>query len=123
MYPVAFHAGASTGIVCIEPSYLVWPAVVQHIIDPLRNAALQRRTRIHHKIARPPTGSASVLAMQLADAPSGEQRDLDGAQKLGTPQVRARRIERRTQRRSSSVSSADRTLASRARCPASSAGS
>ena len=76
-----------------QPSHLVWPAVVEHVVDPPSDAFSKRRPRIHHKIARPPTGLPWLLAMQITHTPPREQSDLDGANELGSSEVGTRRIQ------------------------------
>src|SRR5678815_4582617 len=72
---------------------LIWPAVIEHVVDAGCDAVGQRGARIHQKIARAPTGMSCMLPMQFTHTPTREQRDLDGAKELRFAEMRAARIE------------------------------
>ena len=57
--------------------HLVGQPCVEHVVDARRDAIGAARARIHHKIARAPTGRARTLACSSLTAPTRQQRDLD----------------------------------------------
>jgi hypothetical protein len=67
--------------------HLVWPTGIEHLVDTGRDAVGKDGSGINQKIAGTPTRPSSALAMKVADAPTGQQRDLDRSEQLRSAEV------------------------------------